>query len=83
MGRRSKTTLINSLEVNSDTITDHEAIAQELNHHFSTIADKISAAVEKNNEKAICDKDASFCLSFIPKKAESFQISRNYTSKHY
>ena len=65
---KSKTTVINSLEVNSDTITDHKAIAQELNNHFSTIADKISAEAEKNNEKTIGDKDASVHLSFIPKK---------------
>ena len=43
MSRRSKATVISSLKVNSDTITDHEAIAQELNHRFSPIADKISA----------------------------------------
>ena len=51
MGHKSKTTVINSLEVNSDTITDHKVIVQELNNHFSTIADKISAEAEKNNEK--------------------------------
>ena len=28
MGRKAKTTVISSLEVNSDTITDYEAIAQ-------------------------------------------------------
>ena len=71
MGRKSKTTVINSLEVNSDTITDHKAIAQELNNHFSTIADKISAEAEK---KTIGDKDAIFYLSFIPKKQNPFKF---------
>ena len=52
MGRRSKTTVINSLEVKSDTITDHEVIAQELSHHFSTIADKISAEAGKTMKKS-------------------------------
>ena len=80
MGRKSNTTVISSLEVNSDTITDHKAIAQELKNHFSTIADKISAEAEKNNEKTIGDKDASVHLSLIPKKAESFQIPSIYTS---
>ena len=47
MSRRSKATVIRSLEVNSDTITDHEAIAQERNHRFSPIADKISAEAQK------------------------------------
>ena len=51
MGRKSKTTVINSLEVNSDTITDHKVIAQELNNHFSTIADRISAEAEKTMKK--------------------------------
>ena len=74
MGRKSKTTVINSLEVNPDTITDHKAIAQELNNHFSTIADKISAEAEKNNEKTIGDKDASVYLSFIPKKQNPFKF---------
>ena len=74
MGRKSKTTVINSLEVNSDTITDHKAIAQELNNHFSTIADKISAEAEKNDEKTTGDRDASFYLSFIPKKQNPFKF---------
>ena len=74
MGGKSKTTVISSLEVNSDTITDHKAIAQELNSHFSTIADKISAEAEKNSEKTTGDKDASFYLSFIPKKQNSFKF---------
>ena len=74
MGRKSKTTVINSLEINSDTITDHKAIAQELNNHFSKIADKISAEADKNNEKTIGDKDASVYLSFIPKKQNPFKF---------
>ena len=75
MGRTSKTTVINSLEVNSDTTTDHQAIAHKLNNHFSSIADKISAEAEKNNEKkTIRDKDASFYLSFIPKKQNPFKF---------
>ena len=74
MGCKSKTTVINSLEVKSDTITDHKAIAQELNNHFSTIADKISAEEEKNNKKTIGDKDASFYLTFIPKKQNPFKF---------
>ena len=73
MGCKSKTTVINSLEVNSDNITDHKAIAQELNNHL-TIADKISAEAEKNNEKATGDKDASIYLSFIPKKQNPFKF---------
>ena len=74
MGRKSKTTVINSLEVNSDTITDHKAIAQELNNHFSTIADKISAEAEKNNETTIGDKEASVHLFFIPLKQNPFKF---------
>ena len=74
MGRMSKTTVRNSLEVNSDTLTDHKAIAQELNNHFSTIADKISAEAEKNNEKTIGDKNASVHLSFIHKKQNPFKF---------
>ena len=74
MDRKSKTTVINSLEVNSDTLTDHKAIAQELNNHFSTIADKISAEAEKDNEKTIGYKDASVHLSFISKKQNPFKF---------
>ena len=47
MGRKSKTTVINSLDVNSKTITDPESIAEELNLHFSTIAEKVQAEAEK------------------------------------
>ena len=71
---KSKSTVINSLEVNSDTITDHKAIVQELNNHFSTIAGKISAEAEKNNEKTIGDKDPRIHLSFISKKQIPFKF---------
>ena len=74
MGRKSKTTVINSLEENSDTITDNRTIAHELSNHFSTTADKISAEAEKNNEKPIGDKDASVHLSFIPEKQNPFKF---------
>ena len=50
MGRKSNTTTINSLEVNSNTFTDPKDIAQELNHHFSTITDKIVSEAKKNND---------------------------------
>ena len=40
MGRKSKTTDINSFDVNSNSITDPETITEELNLHFSTIAEK-------------------------------------------
>ena len=74
IGRKSKTTVINNLEVNSDTITDHKAIPQEPNNHFLTITDKISAEAERNNEKTIGDKNASVHLSFISKKENRFKF---------
>ena len=47
IGRKSKTTTINSLHVNSNTFTDPKDIAQKLNHHFSAIEDKIATEARK------------------------------------
>ena len=75
MGRKSKTTTtINSLEVNSNTFTDPKDIAQELNHHFSTIADKIASEAKKNNDNTMGDKEASYYLSFIHKQQKPFKF---------
>ena len=51
-GRKSKTTVINSLEVESETISDPKKIAQKINHHFSTIADKVLAESEQTYASA-------------------------------
>ena len=66
MGRKSKTTVINSLDVNSKTITDPESIAEELNLHFSTIAEKVQAEAETNYNQVPNDKNIDHYLSFIP-----------------
>ena len=59
MGSKSKTTTINSLDVNSNTFTDPNNIAQELYHHFSTIVDKIASEAKKSNDNTMGDKEAS------------------------
>ena len=74
MGRKSKTTTINSLDVNSNTFTDPKDIAQELNYHFSTIADKIASEAKKNNDNTMGDKEASYYLSFILKQLKPFKF---------
>ena len=64
--RKSKTTTINSLDVNSKTFTDPKDIAQELNHHFSTTADKIASEAKKNNENTMGNKEASYYCHSSP-----------------
>ena len=83
MGRKSKTTTINSLDVNSNTFTDPKDIAQELNHHFSTIADKIASESKKNNDNTMGDKEASYYLSFIPKQQKPFKFQLTFTEFHF
>ena len=72
--RKSKTTIINSIDVNSKTFADPKDIAQELNHHFSTTADKIASEAKKNNENTMGDKETSYYLSFIPKQQKPFKV---------
>ena len=74
MGRKSKTTVINSLDVNSNTITDPESIAEELNLHFSTIAEKVHVEAETNYKQVPNDKNIDHYLSFIPKKQVPFKF---------
>ena len=40
MGRKSKTTNINSLQVGSETFSEPGEIAKELNYHFGSVAKK-------------------------------------------
>ena len=51
MGNKSKTTVINSLDVNSNTITDPETITEELNLHFSIILLKNSKLKQRQTIK--------------------------------
>ena len=74
MGSKSKTTTINSLDVNSNTFTDPKDIAQKLNHHFSAIEDKIVPEARKNNDNTMWDKEASYYLSFILKQQKPFKF---------
>ena len=76
MGRKSKTTVINSLDVNSKTITDPESIAEELNLHFSTIAEKVQAEAETNYNQVPNDKNIDHYLSFIPQKQAPFKFKQ-------
>ena len=76
MGRKSKSTIINSLDVNSNTITDPESIAEELNLHFSTIAKKVQAEAETNYNQVPNDKNIDHYLSFIPKKQAPFKFKQ-------
>ena len=71
---KSKTTIINSLDVSSNTITNPQAIAQELNFHFSTIAEKVQAEAEKNYENVPDNKKTDRYLSFISKKHTPFKF---------
>ena len=75
-GRKSKTTVINSLEVESETISDPKKIAQKINHHFYTIADKVLAESEETYACAdsLDKKDTSYYLSFIPLRQEAFKF---------
>ena len=76
MGCKSKTTVINSLDVNSNTTTDPESIAEELNFHFSTIAEKIQVEAETNYKQVPNDKNIDHYLSFIPKKQAPFKFKQ-------
>ena len=76
MGRKSKTTVINSLDVNSNAITDPETIAEELNLHFSTIAERVQAEAETNYIKVPSDKNIDHYLSFIPRKLAPFKFKQ-------
>ena len=76
MGRKSKTTVINSLDVNSNAITDPETIAEELNLHFSTIAERVQAEAETNYIKVPSDKNIDHYLSFIPRKQAPFKFKQ-------
>ena len=75
-GRKSKTTVINSLEVESETISDPKKIAQKINHHFSTVADKVLAESKETYASAdsLDKKDTSYYLSFIPLRQEAFKF---------
>ena len=76
MGRKSKTKIINSLDVNSNTITDPKSIAEELNLHFSTTAEKVQIEAETNYKKVSNDKNVNHYLSFIPKKQAPFKFKQ-------
>ena len=76
MGHKSKTMVINSLDVNSNTITDPESIAEELNLHFSTIAKKVQIEAETNYKQVPNDKNIDNYLSVIPKRQAPFKFKQ-------
>ena len=76
VGRKSKPKVINSLDVNSNTITNPETIAEELNLHFSTIAEKVQVEAKTNCEKVPNDKNVDHYLSFIPRKQAPFKFKQ-------
>ena len=76
VGRKSKTMVVNSLDVNSNTVTDPETIAEELNLHFSTITEKVQAEAETNYKKVPNGKNIDHYLSFIPRKQAPFKFKQ-------
>ena len=55
---KPKTTVNNSLDVNSNTINDPETSAEELNLHFSTIADLPTPPIWLGDPKYATDSSA-------------------------
>ena len=74
MGRKSKTTNINSLQVGSETFSEPGEIAKELNYHFGSVARKVLAKAPNNTSKPEGCINPDYYLSFIPKKKEPFKF---------
>ena len=73
MGKKSKSTKINPLKVPGKDISDHTAIANELNSYFCATAERV-----QNEDPSLKDKEntPSFeaFIEKIPKSAKNFQF---------
>ena len=74
MGRKSKTTNINSLKVGSETFSEPGEIAKELNYHFGSVARKVLAEAPTNTSKPEGSINPDYSLSFIHKKKEPIKF---------
>ena len=68
MGRKSKTTNINSLQVRSEIFSEPGEVAKELNYRFGSVARKALAEAQTNTSKLDGSINPDYYLSFIPKK---------------
>ena len=66
MGRKSKTTNINSLQVGSEIFAEPGQIAEELNYYFGSVARKALAEAQTNTSKPEGSISPDYYLSFMP-----------------
>ena len=74
MGRKSKTTNINNLQVGSETFSEPGKIAKELNYHFRSVSKKVLAEAPTNTSKPEGSITPDYYLSFIPKNKEPLKF---------
>ena len=81
MGRKSKTSNINSLQVGSETFSEPGEIAKELNYHFGSVARKVLAEAPTNTSNPEGSINPDYYLSLIPKKKSPLSSRKLHQNK--
>ena len=81
MGRKPKTTNINSLQVGSETFSEPGERAKELNYQFGSVARKVLAKAPTNTSKPEGSINPDYYLSFIPKKKSPLSSRKLHQNK--